>query len=116
VNDGGGGSEGGGGVPAKTTAEIDLTDLPTVSAYVPGEKDYDPTKSREDTRTFLAVSFAVLLGIVVIGSGIILALWPDRVEVFEKYLTMVFAPLLGLVGTVSGFYFGEKSAEKKQGR
>ena len=41
-------------------------------------------------------------------------IWPDRIAVFEKFLTIVFAPILGLVGTVSGFYFGEKSAERKQ--
>jgi hypothetical protein len=95
---------------------IDLTDEATVTEYSPGQKDYDPAKSREDTRRFLAIAFPILLAIVVVGSGIVLALWPDRVEVIEKYLSMVFASLLGLVGTVSGFYFGEKSAEKRHGR
>ena len=103
-----------GGAPSPQPGAIDLTGEGAVGAYAVKVQDLD--ERREDTRTLIATALVVLLGLVVIGIGAGIMIWPDKIGVFEKYLTMVFAPLVGLVGTVSGFYFGEKSAERKKDR
>jgi hypothetical protein len=32
----------------------------------------------------------------------------ENVEALKSVLTLIFAPVVGLVGAVTGFYFGEK--------
>jgi hypothetical protein len=53
-------------------------------------------------------------------SGVLLVSWLTVVldlaafEDVQALMTIVFAPMIGLVGAATGFYFGEKSSEDKK--
>jgi hypothetical protein len=88
------------------------------------EKIYDPTPDRETIRgtiaqalvwTLVAVIGCVLLtGLAtMVGCHTKDACSAETVELktVRAVIELVFTPLLGLVGAVTGFYFGEKSAK-----
>jgi hypothetical protein len=77
----------------------------------PDKAAYDPAKDRESVRGRMAMTLIWLL-VGVIGASL-LTVWvvrpEDGVEDLVEVLKLVFGPLVGLVGAVTGFYFGEKS-------
>jgi hypothetical protein len=92
---------------------LDLTAEPEQAAVPPGlaavtVQPYDPSRAREHIRGALAILLtAVLCAIacVAIVAGMFFDDWSGRKEAFE----LVFTPLVGLVGAVTGFYYGEKA-------
>jgi hypothetical protein len=87
------------------------------------EKSYDPAPYRENIRGSIALALVwtlvVLIAIVVLTGLVTEAACHAKdacsTETIELKTTrvvieMVLTPLIGLVGAVTGFYFGEKSA------
>ena len=54
---------------------------------------------------------SALCGIIVLAFAFVfvMPLKTENVEALKSLLALIFAPIVGLVGAVTGFYFGEKS-------
>jgi hypothetical protein len=76
-------------------------------------RQYDPTRDRETIRGWLAIVLLVLITIIVIASLAALVLFQTELNTIKEWLTIVFGPLTTLFGTITGFYFGEKSKENR---
>ena len=68
-------------------------------------------KLDEWTRWGLAWGLLLILGLLVLGAGLFVATDPSSEKAIESFLKLVFAPLVGLVGSVIGFYFGVHKSE-----
>jgi hypothetical protein len=97
----------GGGKPVKFHFDpedriVSLDDL----ALQAGLEAYDPAKDREDARRRLAYSLLALLCFVAVS--ILLAEFTGLINLDEaKDLAVaIFSPIVALVGTALGFYFG----------
>lgn len=111
---------------------LDLTTIGSSAAqeavWEPGsglkEEKYDPAKARESVRGQIAmwlvwsfVGFIALAGLIGLGTQIGCA-WATtpcdaattELKPIRALVELILTPLVGLVGAVSGFYFGEKSA------
>jgi hypothetical protein len=88
--------------------EIDLAlpDRPT------RERPYDPEPSRDKVRGYLAVALIVLLAAVVVAAWA--SIWFGLVTEPEvkDLLGVMLPPVVALVGSALGFYFGGKSTTK----
>jgi len=78
-------------------------------------RDYDPAEDREKVRGRIAQTLVWLL-VGVVGASLLAGIWlsasPEgKIETLKVVLELVLTPLVGLVGAVTGFYFGEKSAK-----
>ena len=76
------------------------------------KKPYDPAPEREKKRGIIAlVLVSALCGIIVLAF-LYMFIFPAAstdIEALKSLLEIIFAPIVGLVGAVTGFYFGEKS-------
>jgi hypothetical protein len=124
----------GSGSPAEATASagsagstdapagvLDLTKDPLEIERVKGISDplqtppFDLVQAREKMRGRLALILVLVLAGIVIAAFIyalislfILKTFRD-LDTLKTVLEILFAPVVGLVGSVTGFYFGEKS-------
>jgi hypothetical protein len=97
--------------------ELDLTARPgeagtTGDLIRPEEKPYDPAPEREKKRGIIAlILVSALCGIIVLAFAYVFVAPAagTSLEVLKTVLEIIFAPIVGLVGAVTGFYFGEKS-------
>ncbi len=72
---------------------------------------FDPAPKRERLRGVIAISLVGLLVGIVVMTFISLATgWVAFPDV-KGVLDLVLAPVIGLVGAVTGFYFGERSKD-----
>lgn len=112
-------------------------DLNTLGAEVTGsavnvsqivEKPFDPTADRETIRGTIALALVwtlvgVIAAAVVTGAIIMYACHAGvtcntetmDLKTIRVVIELVLTPLIGLVGAVTGFYFGEKSASGRSG-
>lgn len=67
---------------------------------------WNPEPARERIRGAVAVGLIALLGIIAIGSFVLLSTDTLSLDEVEGLLTALFSPLLALTGTALGFYFG----------
>ncbi len=83
---------------------IDLGDWGNVEPRSVTEKRARPV---DETRAYLAYLLVGLLIVVVVG--LILLLWFKRVpaESFAEIAGLLISPLVGLVGAVTGYYYGK---------
>ncbi len=93
------------------------------------EKNYDPTLDRETIRGNIALALVLtLVGVIaiVVLAGLVTAIGcyapatactpaTIKLETIRAVIELVVPPLIGLVGAVTGFYFGEKSVSSKPG-
>lgn len=109
-----------------TTTAGATTSPATASQIV--EKPYDPTADRETIRGTIALALVwtlvgVIGAVVVTGLVTIYACHSGAtcnaetmdLKTIRAVIELVLTPLIGLVGAVTGFYFGEKSAAGKSG-
>jgi hypothetical protein len=92
------------GVPSAEPAPLTITSLDV-------DRPYDPTRARERMRGAIAIVLLSILGAVVLFA--FAALWSARVTIddLRTLLEILFAPLVGLVGAVTGFYYGSRARE-----
>ena len=93
-------------MPSET--ELDLTQDPVSPGLATvGDKPFDPSKDREQVRGKIALILTwCLVGIVAVS--LILILTRVSIDKIKDTLELILSPIVGLVGAVTGFYFGEK--------
>jgi hypothetical protein len=102
-----------------TSNAVDLTEIEASadpSPLLSGDKLLGAMHPDDWTRVGLAAGLVILLSLLVLGSGIVIALRPDREAAIESYLKLVFTPVVGLVASVTGFYFGSRQSESTRER
>ncbi|HEX2240154.1 MAG TPA: hypothetical protein VHJ82_03285, partial [Actinomycetota bacterium] len=74
-------------------------------------RTYDPRPEREHVRGRLAAMLSVLLATMALAPFMVVVTgWATWAEV-EGPVTLGFGPIVGLVGTVLGFYFGSQRTD-----
>ena len=89
---------------------LDLSDEPSpAQGATVRTAAYDPSQDREKVRGWIAISLIILL--IALIAMLFLAILTSVVTVgdLDKIVATVLTPIMGIVGTVIGFYFGEKS-------
>ena len=97
-----------------TKAE-DFTSEPDKPAPKPEVKVYDPEPEREKKRGQIAIGLLVLLAGVVVGSFFSLWFKWTATDDLLKVLNVLFGSLIGLVGAVTGFYYGSAGGRGAKG-
>jgi hypothetical protein len=77
----------------------------------PETRPYSVARARENIRGIIALGLIALLSTVVVISLILIWVHPDRSKELHELLVLVFGPLIALVGSATGFYFGSKEKE-----
>jgi len=67
---------------------------------------YDPEKQRDIVRLVVTVGLLTMLLIVVVWACGEAASWPDHWNQTKEMLQIILPALVGLIGSVIGFYFG----------
>jgi hypothetical protein len=75
-------------------------------------QDYKPHRDREKVRSIIAIGFFLLLTLMAISSFTALVFHQISVADLKEYFSSVFAPIIAIVGTVTGFYYGSSGNEK----
>ena len=96
-------------------ADAAPTDLPSIM-----EEKYNPDKLVGEVRSYIAIGAICILAGVVLG-GFVMAAWAlgtnatikDNRETVVVVLNILLPPITTLVGSVTGFYFGVQSAERR---
>ena len=70
---------------------------------------YDPAQDREKVRGWIASALIILLIGLISILFLAILLGMVKVDDLDKIVATVLTPIMGIVGTVIGFYFGEKS-------
>ena len=85
-----------------------LDDDDVEAIFTPIQNAYDPAKDREGVRGMVAQALVLLLAVLCI-LPFIGAFAGAKTQDLKMVLELVLTPVVGLVGAVTGFYFGEKS-------
>ena len=97
--------------PVATPPDLDLTtESVPPKTEAPETLPYNPGPQRERMRGALALVLLALFGLVIVFATS--ALWLQRIAIedLKSFLEMIFTPLIALVGSVIGFYYGGKSS------
>lgn len=76
---------------------------------------WNQERERDQTRSIVAGALILLLIAIVILPFVLLAIKAIDIVALDTLLKIVFAPVVGLVGSVIGFYFGSQSSRKEPG-
>ena len=95
----------------RDASTIDLGDVGPVAAVQPTAEPFNPEQSRENLRGRLALMLMILLAVLAAGmvSITVALVRPFDRETVGLLIAGVLGPVVGLVGTVVGFYFGQIS-------
>ncbi|MGQ0529962.1 MAG: hypothetical protein ACT4PG_09150 [Panacagrimonas sp.] len=75
----------------------------------PVVEPFNIDKEQEKIRGLIAQALVVLLAILVLFAFITLWVFSSAFADLEKLMTIVFGPVIALVGTAIGYYFGGKN-------
>ena len=92
------------------SAPLDFSDdPPSAQGATVRSASYDPAQDREKIRGQIAMALIILL--IALIALLFLAILASVVKIadLDKIVATVLTPIMGIVGTVIGFYFGEKS-------
>jgi hypothetical protein len=89
--------------------DYDFTNEILESLYQPKTETYDPAPDREKVRGRMAQWVLLLLVAVVLLSFISIVCNWTTFDNLKKLLDIFLTPLVGLVSSIIGFYYGEKS-------
>ena len=89
---------------------LDLTgeEEPGIVAKL-GTAPYDPAQDREKIRGSIAIALILLLIGLISLLFVAILVGVVKIDNLDKIVATVLTPIMGIVGTVIGFYFGEKS-------
>jgi type IV secretory pathway VirB2 component (pilin) len=76
----------------------------------PPVRPFDLAREQEMIRGRIAWGLVVMLAVLILIAFGTLWFKADQFDQLEKLLTIIFAPVIALVGTATGYYFGGKSA------
>lgn len=96
------------GAPSGEQGEFVENRSPAEGGAVPSATPFDTGKWREITRAALAVSLTVLLAIVLLIVVCATVFLKFSAQDAGNLLGVVLAPLVGLVGAATGFYYGRE--------
>ena len=100
----GGGANGSGGAGG---VDINEAVAPPTGAYTPVEENYNPEPRRDQARMWLAYILVALLCVVIMASyGSLWLMSSADFPNLKALLELVLAPVIALVGSATGFYFG----------
>jgi len=102
----------------RTLVEAPLADIEVIEKFAatvrPEAPRYDPAHGREDMRGHIAKvlvwALVLFLGFALLSSWIFMV--PENRAALHDVLQLIIGPMIGLVGAVVGFYFGEKSEKR----
>ena len=92
------------GMPEVAERPLSLDEVRDLASTRP----YDPSRTREDVRRLLATGILGTLMATVLGIFALVALTTPRD--LTSIIQTVFPALIGITGTVMGFYFGSQQA------
>ncbi len=75
---------------------------------------FNIAKEQEKVRGLIAQALTLLLAVIILFAFITLWTSSSTFGDLEKLLTIVFGPVIALVGTAIGYYFGGKTAQNEQ--
>jgi hypothetical protein len=77
------------------------------------ESSWNQARTRERMRSILAASLVLLLAVVTLLPLVLVAAKLVPMDDLDTLLKIVFAPVVALVGSVVGFYFGAEVAARE---
>lgn len=80
---------------------------------LPAKEPWDPEPERERKRGQIAIGLLALLAGVIVGSFLTLWFKWAGTDDLLKILNVLFGSLVGLVGAVTGFYYGSAGGRNK---
>lgn len=95
---------------ANEVGQLDWTgeDAPLGELDVARQAPYDPSPERERMRGWIAVALLAILAVIVLISLLTVAFHWAPTDDLVRVLGLLFAPIVGLVGAATGFYFGSR--------
>jgi hypothetical protein len=94
---------------ANLTDEADQVAAPLTSENDVVGPSVKPTIT-DWARVSLAGALILVLAVLTIGTGWFVAAYPSKEAAIVSFLKLVYTPIVGLVGSVIGFYFGAHAA------
>lgn len=102
----------------------------TVSLGAPGTaptavvpQQYDPEPERDKARKNIAYALLAITATVVIGGFVLttFSINPSgnlfvNIRAMQAYMNIVFGPLIALLGSATGFYFGVNAGQRNSGK
>jgi len=73
---------------------------------------YNPEKTRENYRGIIALILIGLMSTLIAASFALFWIHPDRSKDLQQFFSLIFGPVVALVGAATGYYFGSQSANK----
>ena len=99
--------------PLQAGSPVDLGSPDPQPLAPPKTVKYDPAKARETMRGRIAMWLIYLLCGMNFISLLIIWIHPDRSKELHEFLTLTFGPVIALVGSATGFYFGSRDLASK---
>ena len=94
--------------------EEDLTQVEAAAALSPKDvaklRKYNQARQRDYVRAALALLLVGLLMAITLAALWVVAADPEKKEPIIELLKLLFTPVVGLVGSAIGFYFGAGSS------
>jgi hypothetical protein len=85
-------------------------DAPMPSRLVPPTPAaYNPSRPRERMRGVIAILLLAFLGVMVVIPWLMMLAGSPVIRDLNDLISRTFPPIVGLVGAVTGFYYGDRS-------
>jgi hypothetical protein len=97
-------------VPIEVRSDVELPGLLPPATGDP----WNPDRHLATSRRFIAHWLLAILSGVLLLAWLTLLLDLIAFQDVQQLMTIMFAPIIGLVGAATGFYFGERSSEDKR--
>lgn len=85
---------------------LDITQPSTTKQPRIELQPYNPEKQRDYVRLVVTVGLLLMLMIVIVWACVESASWPNHWQQTKEMLQIIVPALVGLIGSVIGFYFG----------
>ncbi len=80
---------------------------------VPPLEPFNIAQAQEKVRGLVAQGLIVMLAIIILMAFITLWSYGSTFADLEKLMTIIFGPVIALVGTAIGYYFGGKTTQNE---